>query len=259
MCFSYGQDCSDPVLQDINLVAEPGQTVAILGATGSGKSSLVHLIPRFYDVSSGSITVDGVDVREIPLAELRGMVGIALQDAVLFSGTLAENIRFGRSDADSEETVEAASVAQAHGFINALPKGYDSIVGQRGVNLSGGQRQRVSIARSLLVRPRVLILDDSTSAVDVETEARIQDALFSLSPRITTFIIAQRVSTVLTADTIVVLEDGHIAARGRHDELILHSPVYRDIYQSQLGESEEESTTNPVLDPPSLAAVEEMP
>ena len=178
----------------------------------------MHLIPRFYDVSAGRITVDGVDVREIPMAELRGMVGIALQEAVLFSGTLGENIRFGRSSASREETVEAARIAQAHLFISALPWGYDTVVGQRGVTLSGGQRQRVSIARALLVRPRVLILDDSTSAVDVETEADIQDALLGMSPRVTTFVIAQRVSTVLTADTIVVLEDGRIVAQGQHDE-----------------------------------------
>jgi ATP-binding cassette subfamily B multidrug efflux pump len=244
--FSYDQNGGEPVLQDINLVAEPGQTVAILGATGSGKSSLVHLIPRYYDISAGRILVDGVDVREIPLTELRGMVGVALQDAVLFSGTVADNIRFGRPDASDEETVEAAKIAQAHEFISASPHGYDSVVDQRGVNLSGGQRQRVSIARSFLVRPRVLILDDSTSAVDVETEARIQDALHGMRPRVTTFIIAQRVSTVLTADTIIVLEEGRIAAQGRHEELLKHSQVYREIFESQLGTARGASGMTPV-------------
>ncbi|RLB39230.1 MAG: ABC transporter ATP-binding protein [Deltaproteobacteria bacterium] len=223
------------VLKNINLVAEPGQEVAILGATGSGKSSLIHLIPRFYDVTEGRVTLDGVDVRDMPLRALRAQVGMALQEAVLFSGTIRDNIRYGRPDASEAEVIAAARAAQAHDFISAFPDGYDTVVGQRGVNLSGGQKQRISIARALLVQPKVLVLDDSTSAVDVETEAKIQAALDQLMAGRTSFIIAQRISTVLNADKIVVLDKGQIAATGTHAELMASSPIYQEIYQSQLG------------------------
>ncbi|MCR4406768.1 MAG: ABC transporter ATP-binding protein/permease [Anaerolineae bacterium] len=223
------------VLEGINLVAEPGQTVAILGATGAGKSSLIHLIPRFYDVEQGRVTLDGVDVRDIPLDVLRAQIGIALQETVLFSGTVCDNIRYGRPDATDEEVIAAAKAAQAHEFIMSFPQGYDTVLGQRGVNLSGGQKQRIAIARALLVRPKILILDDSTSAVDVETEAQIEAALEELKKNCTTFVIAQRISTVLNADKIVVLERGKIVAVGTHAELMASSPIYREIYESQLG------------------------
>ncbi len=236
VCFSYNHDCSEPVLKDVNLVAEPGQTVAILGATGSGKSSLTHLIPRFYDVGQGRVTLDGVDVRDITLDALRTEIGVVLQETVLFSGTVRDNIRYGRPDASDEEVIAAAKAAQAHDFITVtFPDGYDTLVGQRGVNLSGGQKQRIAIARALLVQPKVLVLDDSTSAVDVETEAKIQSALDELMAGRTSFVIAQRISTVLNADKIVVLDRGQIAAEGTHAELIASSPIYREIYESQLG------------------------
>jgi ATP-binding cassette subfamily B protein len=236
VCFSYdGADCSEAVLEGINLTANPGEKIAILGATGSGKSSLVHLIPRFYDVKEGRITLDGVDVRDLPLEALRKQTGIALQEAVLFRGTVRDNIRYGHPEATEEEVIAAAKAAQAHNFITSFPQGYDTIVGQRGVTLSGGQKQRIAIARALLVRPRILILDDSTSAVDVETEAKIEDALDELMDGRTSFIIAQRVSTVLNADKIIVLERGQIAAIGSHDELLTTSPIYQEIYESQLG------------------------
>ena len=182
------------------------------------------------------MALDGVDVRDIPLEALRAQVGIALQEAVLFSGTVRDNIRYGRPDASDEEVVAAARAAQAHGFIAAFPDGYDTTVGQRGVNLSGGQKQRIAIARALLVRPRVLILDDSTSAVDVETEAKIEAALEQLMADSTTFVIAQRISTVLNADKIVVLDRGRIAAEGTHGELMASSPICQKIYESQLGD-----------------------
>jgi ATP-binding cassette subfamily B multidrug efflux pump len=238
VCFSYNHDCQEPVLDDVNLVAEPGQTVAILGATGSGKSSLIHLIPRFYDVERGRVTLDGVDVRDLPLEFLRRQVGMALQDVVLFSGTVRDNIRYGCPDATEDEVVAAAKAAQAHDFITSFPNGYDGVVGQRGVNLSGGQKQRIAIARALLVKPKVLILDDSTSAVDVETESKIQVALEERLSDCTSFVIAQRISTVLGADKIVVLERGRIAAEGTHAELMASSPIYREIYESQLGNGE---------------------
>ncbi len=217
--------------------------MAILGATGSGKSSLIHLIPRFYDVEQGRVTLDGVDVRDLPLDSLRTQIGVVLQETVLFSGTVRDNIRYGRPDATDEEVIVAAKAAQAHDFITAFPDGYDTLVGQRGVNLSGGQKQRIAIARALLVQPKVLILDDSTSAVDVETEAKIEAALRQaqdialeqLMADCTTFVIAQRISTVLNADKIVVLDRGQIAAEGTHAELMVSSPIYREIYESQLG------------------------
>ena len=233
--FSYG-DGKDPVLKGINFTAEPGQTVAILGATGSGKSSLVHLIPRFYDVTSGRITLDGVDVRQVDEGELRRNIGIALQDSVLFTGTIRDNIRYGRPEASPEEVLEAAKAAQAHDFIQEFPEGYDTLLGQRGVNLSGGQKQRIAIARALITHPAVLILDDSTSSVDVETESRIEQALETLMEGHTSFVIAQRISTVLNADKILVLDDGVIAAEGTHRELLASSGIYREIYESQLGD-----------------------
>jgi ATP-binding cassette, subfamily B, multidrug efflux pump len=225
---------SSLVLKDISFTAEPGQTVAILGATGAGKSSLVNLIPRFYDVTGGRITIDGMDVRAIDEAALHGAIGVALQESILFSGSIRDNIRYGRPDARDEEVIAAARMAQAHDFISRFPDGYDSVVGQRGVNLSGGQKQRIAIARALLSRPALLIFDDSTSAVDVETEARIQSALAGMPARPTRVVVAQRISTVLAADTILVLDDGQVAAQGTHDELLISSPIYREIYESQM-------------------------
>ncbi len=234
--FSYREDRGDPVLRDVSFKAEPGETVAILGSTGSGKSSLINLIPRFYDVTSGRVTVDGVDVRDLEMKTLRSHIGVSLQDVILFSGTIRENIRYGRPGALEEEVIRAAKAAQAHDFIVGFPDGYDTMVGQRGVNLSGGQKQRIAIARALLMNPSILILDDSTSAVDVETESKIEAALEELLRDTTSFVIAQRISTVLKADKILVLENGVIAAEGNHSKLMETSPIYKEIYESQLGD-----------------------
>jgi ATP-binding cassette subfamily B multidrug efflux pump len=231
----YGEDSGDPVLEHISFTAEPGKTVAILGATGSGKSSLVNLIPRFYEVTEGKVTLGGADVRTLTEDTLRQRVGIALQESILFSGTIRDNIRYGRPTASDDEVKAAAERAQASEFIDRLPEGYDSVVGQRGVNLSGGQKQRLAIARALLIRPDVLILDDSTSAVDVRTEARIQTALAEAYPEQTRIIVAQRISTVQNADKILVLDDGKIVSEGTHDQLLQTSPIYREIYESQQG------------------------
>jgi len=233
--FTYSEDGGAPVLSHISFTAEPGQTVAVLGATGSGKSTLIHLIPRFYDATSGRVTIDGVDVRDIKMESLRGNIGINLQDSLLFSGTIKDNIKYGRPNATDEEVMEVAKTAQAHDFIAKFPDGYETMVGQRGVNLSGGQKQRIAIARTLLVKPRILILDDSTSSVDVATEAKIETALDDLMKDSTRFVVAQRISTVLTADKILVLENGHLAAEGTHRQLMATSPIYREIYDSQLG------------------------
>jgi len=233
--FNYEGNEGDPVLKGVSFVAEPGQTVALLGTTGAGKSSLVHLIPRFYDVSSGRVTIDGRDVRDLDQACLRRHIGIALQETVLFSGSIRDNIRYGCPDAPDKEVIAAAKAAQAHDFILSLPDGYDTVLGQRGVNLSGGQKQRIAIARALLIKPIILILDDSTSAVDVETETRIQAALETIMNNRTSFVIAQRISTVLNADKILVLDDGQIVAEGTHRQLLADSPIYCDIYSSQLG------------------------
>lgn len=232
--FSYDGTEHDPVLKDLSFVAEPGETVAILGATGAGKSSLVGLIGRFYDVQGGSVTIDGVDVRDIEETALRHQIGVALQESVLFSGTIRDNIRYGRPTASDDEVIAAAKAAQAHDFISRFPEGYETLVGQRGVNLSGGQKQRIAIARALLIDPKILVLDDSTSAVDVETEARIQTALATLRQGRTAFVVAQRISTVLTADKILVLDDGRVSAVGNHQELLVASPIYREIYASQM-------------------------
>jgi ATP-binding cassette subfamily B multidrug efflux pump len=231
--FSYGGSEGDAVLKNISFEAQPGQTIAILGATGAGKSSLVQLIPRFYDVTEGRITLDGVDLRSLNESTLRRSISIALQEAVLFSGTIRDNIRYGCPDAGDAEVLSAARAAQADEFITRLPDGYDSVVGQRGVNLSGGQKQRLAIARALLLQPAVLILDDSTSAVDVGTAARIQSALEAQNRRQTRFIVAQRISAAIGADRILVLDDGELVAQGTHHELLESSPVYREIYESQ--------------------------
>jgi ATP-binding cassette subfamily B protein len=224
------------VLKGVDLVAEPGQTVAILGATGAGKSSIVNLVPRFYNVAAGKITWNGVDISEVRQSDLLAHVGIVPQETILFSGTVRDNIRYGKPDASEDEVVGAAKAAQAHDFIMGLADGYDTRVEERGVNLSGGQKQRIAIARALLLRPSVLILDDSTSSVDVETETKIQDAMKSWLKDSTSFVVAQRISTVLHADKILVVDEGQIVAQGTHGELMRSSPVYQEIYDSQLGD-----------------------
>jgi len=229
---------SEPVLSDISFSAAPGQTVALLGATGSGKSSIINLIPRFYDVSEGQVLIDGRDVRDVTLESLRQHIGIVLQETVLFSGSIRDNIAFGRPDATDEEIIAAAQAAAAHDFIIGFPQGYDTPVGERGTTLSGGQKQRVAIARALLLDPHILILDDSTSSVDLNTEYEIQKALDRLMEGRTSFVIAQRISTVLNADQILVLDKGRVVARGTHEELMENSAIYADIYHSQLAADE---------------------
>jgi len=232
--FSYGQG-AEPVLEHVSFEVAPGTTVAVLGSTGAGKSTLVSLVPRFYDPTRGSVGIAGEDARALAQRAVGAFVAVAPQDTFLFSGTVRDNIRYGRPDATDDEVVAAARVAQAHEFVERLPHGYDSRIEQRGGNLSGGQKQRLAIARALVVRPRVLVLDDSTSAVDVETETRIQDALAETGAERTTFVVAQRVSTVLAADTILVLDKGRVVASGTHAELLRTSELYREIAQSQLG------------------------
>jgi len=233
--FTYQGEGNEPVLSEIVLHAEPGQTLGILGATGAGKSTLVQLIPRFYDASSGRVSLAGHDVRTVTQDSLLAQVGMVPQEAILFRGTIRDNIRYGRPDASEEEVVSAARAAQAEEFILRLPAGYDSPVEQRGANFSGGQKQRLALARALLLQPRLLILDDSTSAVDVETEIQIQAALDAGKRERTTVVVAQRINTVLHADQILVLDKGRIVARGTHRELLASSVVYREIYDSQLG------------------------
>jgi ATP-binding cassette subfamily B protein len=227
---------SSPVLSNISLTAEPGQTVALLGATGSGKTTIINLIPRFYDASQGRILIDGIDVRDVTIESLRRQIGIVLQETTLFSGSIRDNIAYGRPDAAMEEIVAAAKAAAAHDFIESFPEGYETPVGERGSTLSGGQKQRVAIARALLMNPRILILDDSTSSVDLNTEYEIQQALDQLMEGRTSFVIAQRISTVLNADQILVLENGRIKDRGQHEDLMERSAIYADIYHSQLAE-----------------------
>jgi len=240
------QDEKIDALSEINLSVPPNQLIALIGQTGSGKTSLVNLIPRFYDVSEGALLVDGVDVRQVELVSLRRQIGIVLQTSLLFSDSLRENIRYGRSDASDADIVVAAQAAQAHDFIVNFAEGYDTLVGERGVTLSGGQRQRIAIARALLMDPRILILDDSTSSVDTQTEKLIQEALDRLMEGRTTFVIAHRLATVRRADLIVVMADGRIVQRGKHAELLEQGGLYREIYdlqlsqQSHLAEAEEE-------------------
>lgn len=227
------------VLCDVSFKVTPGQTIAILGQTGSGKSSIINLIPRFYDVTGGSVCIDGHDVRKVTLESLRSQIGIVLQETTLFSGTIHENIAYGVPDASREEVREAARAAQADEFIESLPEGYDTPVGERGVGLSGGQKQRIAIARALLVEPRILILDDSTSALDAETEFKIQQALDRLMVGRTSFVIAQRISTVRNADQILLLDGGKLVASGRHEELLQTSELYAEILDTQFGDRSE--------------------
>ncbi|MBN1584166.1 MAG: ABC transporter ATP-binding protein, partial [Anaerolineae bacterium] len=226
------------VLCNIDLEAEPGQVIALLGKTGSGKTTAVNLVPRFYDVTKGRVLVDGTDVRELELDSLRGQIGIVLQESLLFSATIRENIAYGRPDATPDEVERVAKAARAHKFILEFPDGYDTEVGERGVTLSGGQRQRIAIARALLMDPRILILDDSTSSVDTETEYLIQQALKALMQGRTTFVIAQRLQTLIDADQIVVLDGGVIAQRGKHAELLAQRGLYKEIYDLQLRDQE---------------------
>ncbi len=222
------------VLEDVTFQALPGQVIALLGATGSGKSTIINLIPRFYDPTEGRILIDGCDIRNVTLNSLRDQIGIVLQETTLFATTIRENIAFGCPNASEAEIIAAAQAAQAHAFIHAMPQGYDTLVGERGVTLSGGQKQRVAIARALLKDPRILILDDATSSVDTETEQLIQAALERLMRGRTSFVIAQRLSTLRLADLILVLEKGRIAARGTHEELLRTSGLYAEIYHRQL-------------------------
>jgi ATP-binding cassette subfamily B protein len=224
----------EPVLKDVSFVAEPGQVVALLGATGSGKSTIVNLIPRFYDVKEGRVLIDGHDVRDVQLLSLRRQIGMVLQDTTLFTGTIRENIAFGAPHATEEDIVQMAKAARAHNFIMEFPRGYDTRVGERGITLSGGQKQRIAIARALLLDPRILILDDFTSAVDTETEALIREALDVLMEGRTTFVIAQRVSTVQSADNIIVLDHGKIVGMGTHAELLENNAIYAEIFRLQL-------------------------
>ncbi len=233
--FHYNGNTAEVVLDGINFVAEPGQTVAVLGATGAGKSTLINLVPRFYDVTGGRVLIDGLDVRQIQQDSLLAHIAIVPQETILFSGSVRDNIRYGQPSATDEDVIAAAQAAQAHNFILGLPQGYDTHIEERGVNLSGGQKQRLAIARALLTRPKILILDDSTSSVDVETETKIQDALEAQHDRHTSLVVAQRISTVLKADKIVVIDQGRIAAEGTHRELMQSSPIYQEIYDSQLG------------------------
>jgi ATP-binding cassette subfamily B multidrug efflux pump len=230
----------EPVLSEVTFEARPGERIALLGATGSGKSTIINLLPRFYDPTQGKITVDGHDLRDIKVDSLRKQIGIVLQETTLFSGTIHENIAFGRPDASNEDVIAAAKAAQAHDFIMSFPEGYNTHVGERGTTLSGGQKQRVAIARALLLNPRILILDDSTSSVDLQTESLIQAALDKLMENRTSFVIAQRISTVMSADKILVLDKGRVVAQGKHADLMENEPIYAEIYNSQILAYEQE-------------------
>jgi ATP-binding cassette subfamily B protein len=233
--FSYEGASGEPVLKNISFTCLPGETVGIIGSTGSGKSSLINLIPRFYDVSEGSVEVDGVDVREYNLKDLRAKIAVVPQQTMLFTGTIAENIRWGKENATQDEMKQAATIAEAEPFINASPEGYDTLLGQGGINLSGGQKQRLSIARALVKQPEILILDDSTSAVDLTTEAKIKMALKEYAAGLTCIIITQRISSIRDADQILVLDDGKLVGSGTHEKLMAECHVYQEIHHSQMG------------------------
>ncbi|MPZ50727.1 MAG: ATP-binding cassette domain-containing protein [Dehalococcoidia bacterium] len=236
---SFGYDAISPVLNDVDFDVEPGKVVALLGQTGSGKTTIVNLLPRFYDVTGGGIQIDNIDIRDLTLVSLRLNIGIIQQDVFLFSATIRDNIAYGAVEATYEQIIEAAKIARIHDFIMSLPDGYDTWVGERGITLSGGQKQRISIARTLLLDPKILILDDSTSSVDTQTEFLIQQALAAVMKGRTTLVIAQRLRTVKNADQILVLRDGEIVERGTHEELIAQDGQYRQIYDLELRDQEE--------------------
>ncbi len=225
----------DPVLKDVSFETKPGQTVALLGATGSGKTTIINLLPRFYDPTEGCITIDGYDLRDVTIQSLRAQIGIVLQETTLFQGVIRDNIAFGKPDATQEDIEAAARAAAAHDFIMEFPDGYDTRVGERGTTLSGGQKQRIAIARALLLNPHILILDNSTSSVDLSTEAQIQEALDKLMKGRTSFVIAQRISTVMNADLILVMDKGEVVASGKHEELMEESEIYAEIYNFPTG------------------------
>jgi ATP-binding cassette subfamily B protein len=235
--FAYQEGRS--ILQEVSFVAQPGEVIALIGPTGSGKSTIINLIPRFYDATSGAVLVDGQDVRRLQVKSLRSHISTVLQDPFLFNATIAENIAYGQPEAPIDAIIAAAKAAHAHEFIESFPQGYETVVGERGVTLSGGQKQRLAIARALLCDPRILILDDSTSSVDTETEHLIQQALAVLMQGRTTFVIAQRLLTLKSADQILVLDHGRIVQRGRHAELLTQGGLYRQIYDLQLRDQEE--------------------
>jgi ATP-binding cassette subfamily B protein len=234
--FSYRE--GRPVLEHLDLELAAGTTLALIGHTGSGKTTLASLVPRFYDVDSGRVLVDGVDVRDVTLESLRREIGVIPQDPFLFSTTVRENISFGRPGMSDEEVERVARLAQAHEFVEQLPQGYDTVIGERGITLSGGQRQRIAIARALALDPRILILDDATASVDATTEAQIRAGLREVMSGRTTLIIAHRLSTIALADEIAVLDGGRIVSRGTHEELLETSPVYREIYEHGLLEQQ---------------------
>ncbi len=228
----FGYEKDKPILKNVNFEIKPGETVALLGPTGSGKSTIIHLLMRFYDVTSGRILIDGHDIRDVKLKSLRRHIGIVSQEIFLFNKTVKENISFGRPDASMDDIIRAAKIAQAHEFIMKLPNGYDTIIGERGINLSGGQRQRIAIARALLLNPKILILDDSTSSVDVDTEYEIQKALSALFKNRTTIVITQRISTIRNADKIIVMDNGEIVEEGNHETLMAKKGIYYRLYQT---------------------------
>ena len=232
--FSYSKDADKLCLNDINLSIKSGETVGILGGTGSSKTTLIQLIPRLYDTTKGTVRVGGLDVKDYDLKTLRDQVAVVLQKNVLFSGTIKENLRWGNENASDEELVEACKLAQAHEFVQEFKNGYDTYIEQGGSNVSGGQKQRLSIARALLKNPKILILDDSTSAVDTKTDALIRQAFIEKIPNTTKLIIAQRVASVQDADTIIVMEDGKIAGIGNHDTLLASNAIYKEVYESQV-------------------------
>ena len=235
--FSYNNDLGNCVLSDICLSIKQGATVGVIGGTGSSKSTLVQLIPRLYEVTSGSVRIGGVDVRDWKLEDLRGRIALVLQKSLLFSGTIAENLRWGNKNASLEEIIESCVASDAHSFVSSFPDGYDTVLGQGGVNLSGGQKQRLCIARALLKKPDILILDDSTSAVDTATDLRIRNALKKSLPSSTKIIIAQRIASVQDADTIIVMDDGRIDGIGTHENLLETNRIYREVYESQMSEN----------------------